>query len=206
MAFAMTGAVWFKDPESCRALRRTVIPVLRTYPSVYVWLPSCGTGEAAYEAAVVFREEGIGSRTRIYATEASEAAVAAARRGVYGRGEIAGAAGMYLEGGGRATLEEYFVVEQDRAVMRPLLRERIVFSQHDLGAGGSFNEFQLVVCVGVLSPLERDQRLRISCLIDDSLCPFGLVSIGRGDRLAPGRAGARYEPLAGAPSFLRKVA
>ena len=48
----------FRDPAYFRALREQVVPLLRTYPSLKVWVAGCSAGEEAYSLAILLREEG----------------------------------------------------------------------------------------------------------------------------------------------------
>ncbi len=48
----------FRDPSYFRAIREQVIPHLKTYPSLKVWIAGCSAGEEAYSMAILFREEG----------------------------------------------------------------------------------------------------------------------------------------------------
>ena len=80
----------FRDPSFYRALRERVFPLLRTYPFVRVWNAGCSTGEEIYSLAIALREEGLLDRTRIYATDIDDAALAArARRRVPARAHAA---------------------------------------------------------------------------------------------------------------------
>ena len=45
----------FRDPSYFRALREKVVPLLRTYPSLKVWVAGCSTGEEAYSLAILLR-------------------------------------------------------------------------------------------------------------------------------------------------------
>ena len=49
----------FRDPAYFLSLRQTVVPLLRTYPSLKVWVAGCSTGEEAYSLAILLREEGL---------------------------------------------------------------------------------------------------------------------------------------------------
>jgi chemotaxis protein methyltransferase CheR len=197
---------WFEDEALFRTLRDDVVPRLRTYPSVMVWLPACGAGAFAYQLAIVLREEGLAARCRIYATDTSDAALEHARGGVYPIGEVAGAADAYLRSGGRSTLDEYFRREGDLAVIRPLLRDRIAFFHHDFTADASFNEFQLIIGRHVFPALAPTLAERVARLMDESLCRSGVVSVDRDSRVTEVRTGARYVPLDSSHFFHRKVA
>jgi len=53
----------FRDPRYFHALRESVVPLLRTWPSLKVWVAGCSTGEEAYSLAILLREEGLLERT-----------------------------------------------------------------------------------------------------------------------------------------------
>ena len=58
----------FRDPAYFRTIRERVVPYLRTYPSIKVWVAGCATGEEAYSLAILFAEESLLDRAIIYAT------------------------------------------------------------------------------------------------------------------------------------------
>jgi chemotaxis protein methyltransferase CheR len=49
----------FRDPAYFLALRKHVVPVLRTYASIKIWIAGCSTGEEVYSLAILLREEGL---------------------------------------------------------------------------------------------------------------------------------------------------
>ena len=53
----------FRDPSYFRAIREKVVPHLRTYPSLKVWVAGCSAGEELYSLVILFREEGLEDRT-----------------------------------------------------------------------------------------------------------------------------------------------
>ena len=73
----------FRDPRYFRSLRESVVPLLRTYPSLKVWVAGCSTGEEAYSFAILLREEGLLDRTLIYATDINPHTLQKAQAGVY---------------------------------------------------------------------------------------------------------------------------
>jgi chemotaxis protein methyltransferase CheR len=185
-ALASHDTSMFRDPGYHLALRRTVVPLLRTYPSINVWHPACSTGEQVYATAIVLREEGLADRARIYATDASDAVLARAAQGVYPLASLRAEAGRYHEGGGKSSLAEYYATggaHGDRAVMRPLLRERICFFPHDLAGDASFNEFNLIICRDVLIYFGAPLHERVLGLLHGSLGRFGVLALGRAESL-----------------------
>lgn len=73
----------FRDPAYFLALRQHVVPILHTYPSVKVWVAGCGAGEEVFSLAILLREEGLLSRTQIYATDINPASLEKARQGIF---------------------------------------------------------------------------------------------------------------------------
>jgi chemotaxis protein methyltransferase CheR len=63
----------FRDPGFYLALREKVLPLMRTYPFVRLWMAGCSTGEEVYSLAILLHEEGLYHRCRIYATDLYEA-------------------------------------------------------------------------------------------------------------------------------------
>ena len=61
----------FRDPSYYAAFRAKVVPWLRTYPFLRLWVAGCASGEEVYSLAIVLEEEGLYDRCRIYATDLS---------------------------------------------------------------------------------------------------------------------------------------
>ena len=53
----------FRDPSYFRAIREKVVPHLKTYPSLKIWIAGCSGGEELYSFVILFREEGLEDRT-----------------------------------------------------------------------------------------------------------------------------------------------
>ncbi|WP_276523123.1 CheR family methyltransferase, partial [Enterobacter hormaechei] len=68
----------FRDPAYFRELREQVVPVLRTYPSVKLWVAGCSTGEEVWSLAILLHEEGLLERSIVYATDINPPASAVA--------------------------------------------------------------------------------------------------------------------------------
>jgi chemotaxis protein methyltransferase CheR len=147
----------------------------------------------------VLREEGLIDRARIYATADSDEALEQVRLGT-AEGPLEAAAADYARTGGRAALEEYYQPDDGGGgglVVRPSLRERMVFAVHGFATDASFNEFHLIVARGELP--ERAERV-----LADSLCPFGFLVRGAGGTLP--QAGRWLELLNPEIGLYRRVA
>jgi chemotaxis methyl-accepting protein methylase len=65
-------------------------------------------------------------------------------------------------------------------LLRGNLLRRIVLGTHSLATDGPINEFQFVLCRGLLAGLGPQLRQRVLRLVQDSLCPLGLVALDAG--------------------------
>ena len=140
----------FRDPSYFRSLREKVVPLLRTYPSLKVWVAGCSTGEEVYSLAILLREEDLLERTLIYATDINPQTLQKAAAGIYTMDRIAGFTENHRRSGGRASLSDYYTAAYGRAVFDKSFRRHIVFSDHSLATDSVFAEVQLVSCRNVL--------------------------------------------------------
>ena len=173
----------FRDPAYFRALRERVIPVLRTYPSIRIWIAGCSTGEEVYSLAILLREEGLLERTLIYATDINPQTLQKAEAGVYDIDRIAGFTDNHQRSGGRTSLSDYYVAGYGRAVFDKSLRRRVVFSDHSLATDTVFAEVQLVSCRNVLIYFNRELQDRALGLFREALCRRGFLGIGSKESL-----------------------
>jgi len=173
----------FRDPQYFRSLRETVVPVLRTYPSIRVWVAGCSTGEEVYSIAILLHEEGLLSRTLIYATDISAPALQKAQDGVYDIDRMAGFTQNHHGSGAPGSLSDHYTAAYGLAVFDKALRRNIVFSDHSLATDSVFAEVQLVSCRNVLIYFNRRLQDRAVGLFRESLCRKGFLGIGSKESL-----------------------
>ena len=168
----------FRDPEFHKALRTAVMPQLRTYPLIRIWVAGCATGEEVYSLAILLQEEGLYDRARIYATDLSDDLLERAAKGIYPLERMQHYTRNYQQAGGARDFSSYYRVDRDRVFLNSELRRHVVFSQHNLAADASFNEFQLILCRNVMIYFDPTLRQRTHQLLHQSLCPFGFLGFG----------------------------
>jgi chemotaxis protein methyltransferase CheR len=173
----------FRDPEYFRALRLKVVPLLRTYPSLKIWVAGCSSGEEAYSLAILLREEELLAKTLIYATDINPHTLQKAATGVYDVQRIAGFTANHHGSGARSSLSEYYTAAYGRAVFDKSLKDHIVFSDHSLATDSVFAEVQLVSCRNVLIYFNRTLQDRALGLFKDALCRGGFLGIGSKESL-----------------------
>jgi len=173
----------FRDPPYFRALRERVLPILRTYPSLKIWVAGCSTGEEVYSLAILLREEGLLSRSLIYATDINPQTLEKAQAGVYSIERMAGFTDNHRRSGARSSLSDYYTAAYDRAVFDKSLKDNVVFSDHSLATDSVFAEVQLISCRNVLIYFNRELQDRALGLFHDALCRKGFLGIGAKESL-----------------------
>ncbi|HEX3882608.1 MAG TPA: CheR family methyltransferase [Stellaceae bacterium] len=173
----------FRDPHYYRVLREAVLPHLSTYPSLKVWVAGCGEGEELYSLAVLFREEGLESRTMFYATEINPRALSKAETGIYDSERIPLFTENHRNSGGKSSLSEYYTAAYGAAVFDKSLRARTVFSEHSLVSDQVFAEVHLVSCRNVLIYFDRELQDRAIGLFKDALVRGGFLGLGAQETL-----------------------
>jgi len=168
----------FRDPSYFLALREKVVPHLKTYPSLKVWVAGCSAGEELYSLAILFREEGLESRTIFYATDINTDALKKAEAGIYEVDRIPLFTENHRKAGGKSSLSDYYTAAYGRAVFDKTLRERAVFSDHSLVSDSVFAEVHLVSCRNVMIYFNRELQDRAIGLFGSSLVRRGFLGVG----------------------------
>jgi chemotaxis protein methyltransferase CheR len=195
----------FREVELVHALRDEVIPVLRTYPSVRIWMVGCATGEEVYSLAILLEEEGVLRHARIYATDLNEDTLAVARMGAYPLDRMRSYEEAYRRAGGRLALSDYYTVSGRSARFSRSLQSNVAWAQHNLVTDASFNEFNLIVCANVLIYFRPTLQERAHRLFYDSLVRSGYLALGKGESLVFSPGSSRYQSVRNGVSLFRKV-
>lgn len=173
----------FRDPEYYLALRRQVVPLLQTYPSIKVWIAGCSTGEELWSFAILLHEEGLLERTSFYATDINPQALRSAQAAVYPLERIADFSRNYLAAGGKGSLSDYYVAAYDAASFSRALKINVVFADHSLATDHVFSEVHLVSCRNVLIYFDRELQNRAVGLFREALVRRGFLGLGSKESL-----------------------
>ncbi len=195
----------FRDPEFYHAFRGKIIPLLRTYPFVRIWHAGCSTGEEVYSMAILLEEEGLYDRCRIYATDLSEAVIRQAKTGLFKLASMQEYTENYLKAGGRRSFSEYYTAQHDSALLRPSLRDQIVFAPHNLVTDSSFNEFNVIMCRNVMIYFNASLQGRVHTLLYNSLGRYGVLCLGRKESIKFSPHEADFELVDDPEKIYRRV-
>ncbi len=169
---------FFRDPDAYEMLERDCIPQLflnkRRSDFVRVWVAGCATGEEAYSIAIQLAERAAQMheppRIQVFATDLDDNAIAVARRGRYSATiakEIA-----------QNRLDRFFIKEDHGYVVKPEIREHVLFAVHDLLKDPPFSRLDLICCRNVLIYFNREAQTKVFDIFHYALNPKGYLFLG----------------------------
>jgi chemotaxis protein methyltransferase CheR len=196
----------YRNPEFFRAMRTEIVPILKTYPSLKIWVAGCSSGEEAYSLAILLQEEGILERAMLYATDINPRSLRTAESGIYELARMRRFTENHHRAGGHGALSDYYQAAGDSAVMDAALRKKITFSDHSLATDNVFSEVHLVSCRNVLIYFNRELQARALELFDEALCGRGFLGIGSKENLRfSAAAGDRFSEYCAVERIYRRV-
>jgi chemotaxis protein methyltransferase CheR len=196
----------FRDPAYFAALRTEVVPHLRTFPSLKVWVAGCSEGEELYSLAVLFKEEGLFDRTMFYATEINSRALARAEAGIYPVERMAAFTENHQKSGGRSSLADHYSAAYGAAAFDRRLRARMVFAEHSLATDQVFSEMHLISCRNVLIYFDTVLQERAFGLFRDALVRGGFLGLGSHETLRFSSHTEDFSPFMESQRIWRRVA
>lgn len=194
----------FRDPSFFKAFREQVVPYLRTWPFVKIWLAGCSSGEEAYSLAILLEEEGLSERCRIYVTDLNSLVLDTASKGIYHLRDMQRYTRNYLAAGGKTSFADYYTARYDHAIMVPRLAERMVFAAHSLATDASFGEMQVIFCRNVLIYFKQCLKDRALGVFDNSIAPGGFLCLGLKESIEGRNIESGYEEIVPRMRIYRK--
>jgi chemotaxis protein methyltransferase CheR len=195
----------FRDPQYFLTLREQVLPMLRTYPSLKIWVAGCSSGEEAWSLAILLEEEQLLARSLIYATDINTQSLQTAEAGVYPLERIGDYTKNHQAAGGKSSLSDHYTAAYGLAKFDERLKRHMVFSDHSLATDSVFAEMQLISCRNVLIYFKRNLQDHAIGLFREALCPGGYLGLGSRESLAFSRHGPVFAELAPACQIYRKI-
>lgn len=182
-ALSVTVTEMFRDPEFFIDLRTHVLPKLKSYPRLNIWIAGCATGEEVFSLAILLHEEGLLKRTTIYATDINAKNLEIAKSGIFSLEHVPTYTRNYQKMGGKNSFSDYYHARYSRAKLSQSLLKHIVFNEHNLVADSVFGEMQLVLCRNVLIYFNQKLQNRAISLFYKSLVRSGFLCLGTKESL-----------------------
>jgi len=195
----------FRDPEHFLAIRQEVVPILKTYPSLKIWIAGCSTGEEVYSMAILLREEGLLDRTIIYATDINPRSLEKAKQGIFSLENIRAYTHNYQKSGGQRSFADYYTAAYDYAIFDKTLRENVTFADHSLATDSVFSETHLISCRNVLIYFNKNLQNRAFGLFHESLCHRGFLMLGSKETLDFSDYSKQFTPVLKHERIYRKL-
>lgn len=195
----------FRDPEYYLALREEVVPFLKTYPSLKIWIAGCSTGEELYSMAILLKEEGLLERSIIYATDINPVSLEKARKGIFSLDRVRSYTNNYQQAGGKAAFSDYYTAAYESALFDRSLCENISFADHSLATDSVFSETHLISCRNVMIYFNQELQERALGLFHESLCRRGFLGLGSKESLEFSGYVNLFEPLVKQQRIFRKI-
>jgi chemotaxis protein methyltransferase CheR len=195
----------FRDPAHFLALRDQVVPLLKTYPSLKIWIAGCSTGEEAYSMAILLKEEELLDRSIVYATDINPQSLDKARKGIFSMERMPQYSDNYMKSGGKGMLADYYTAAYGAALFDRSLSENISFADHSLATDSVFSEMQLVSCRNVMIYFNSKLQNRALGLFHESLCHRGFLWLGSKESVEFSAYADRFEPVVKAGRMYRKA-
>lgn len=194
----------FRDPWVYKKIREVIVPMLKTYSFIKVWHAGCSAGQEVYSMAILLEEENLKKRTQIYATDFNELILEKAKEGIYPVDVMKEYTSNYQNSGGQSDFSDYYTADYDHVIFKNSLKDKVLFSSHNLVTDGVFGEMNLIVCRNVLIYFDRDLQNKVLQLFYDSLLPGGFLCLGSKESLKFSKLAHRFEPVSENERIYRK--
>jgi len=181
--FSVNVTEFFREPEQLKLFRENVIPYINSFAHVKIWCAGCSSGESPYSMAMILYEEGVLDKCQIYATDFNNRILAKAKQGLFEIKDINLSQENYQQSGGKKNFSEYFIKKGKFYHIKNILKEKILFFNHNLVTDGIMNEFQVVICKNVIIYFNVELKRKVINLFNDSLSCNGFLVLGKNEFL-----------------------
>lgn len=184
---------FFRDREAFEVLKKTIIPDLfkqkQENEILRVWIPGCSTGEEAYTVAMLLDDyihaHKLKTDFKIFATDVDSKAL-----NIAGRAQYIVNLEHELE---NFFLENYFEKTGEKIEIIKHIRDKIVFSNHNLLKDPPFIRMDLISCRNLLIYLESNIQLKIMLNFQFALNTNGYLFLGTSESL--GKASVFFKTI-----------
>jgi two-component system CheB/CheR fusion protein len=174
---------FFRDTEAFNKLKTEVIPKIckskKNSEIIRVWIAGCSTGEEVYSIAILFddyiRTHKLNLEFKIFATDIDPRALKTAGSGTYHINIV-----NELE---KTYLEQYFLKTGDRIQIIKRVREKIVFSNHNLINDPPFIRMDLISCRNLLIYLDNKIQKKVMYNFQFALNHYAYLFLGNSESL-----------------------
>jgi two-component system, chemotaxis family, CheB/CheR fusion protein len=183
---------FFRDKEAMEELRTKILPSLLKRVKdreIRCWIAGCSTGEEPYTLAIMFKEVmeeyKINHDVKIFATDIDREAIIKAGSGIYPESIAADLP--------QTLLSKYFYHKGDSFHITRMIREMVVFAQHNLVNDPPFTNIDLISCRNLLIYLQPVLQSKALAMFNFSLNSHGILFLGKSE--TTGEMSDYFKPL-----------
>ena len=172
---------FFRDTDAFAALAQPMEDLVRAAHAqrraLRIWSAGTSTGEEAYSLAIIALEAcdrvGLWPGVKVFATDVKQSNIDAGSVGIYPESIVAEIAPELLE--------RYFSARDGRFLVKPELRQAMVFARHNLLTDPPFTQIDLVSCRNILIYFKLGAQERALKRLQYALRAQGVLFLGRSE-------------------------
>lgn len=174
---------FFRDKDAFEILKTKVIPEIclkkEDNQLVRVWVAGCSTGQEVYSLAILFldviQSQNLNLDLKIFATDVDKEALQVASKGLY-QGSEASDIPDHL-------LYRYFTRKGDKIQIEKSVRDKVVFSVHDVTVHPPFKYMDLISCRNLLIYFDHPAQKDVISNFETSINHEGYLFLGNSESL-----------------------
>lgn len=177
---------FFRDIDSFEWIQSDIFPelieIIKEEDELRLWVAGCATGEEAYSLMILLFEliedETLRSKIKMFASDAYAPYIQKASSGIYTAEEIKKIP--------EDLRKKYFVQKTPGfySIITPI-RNRIVFSQHDITRDAPFSRLHFISCRNLLIYFNNEARIKALSTFHFTLVPGGILFLGNSESVSP---------------------
>lgn len=179
---------FFRDAEEFEAMASHVQRIVteKSGEPIRVWVAGSATGEEAYSLAILFAEAMGGPDAladmplQIFATDLDERAIELGRRAFYEDAALLDIPAKHID--------EYFETAPKGYLVKKALRDKVVFSLHNVASDPPFLNIDLVSCRNLMIYFEPVLQAHVLSLFHYSLRDRGTLFMGKSETVSAAEA------------------
>ena len=174
---------FYRDIEDFNFFKSQLLKYIAKMPNkaqLRIWVAGCATGDEAYTLAMLLedlkQEERLIFEYKILATDISEKAIKYARNATYQKEKLANTPNHWIK--------DYFEETSNDFQIRRHIRERVIFSVHNIFSDPPFSKLDIITCRNLLIYFDAHLQMELTRLFHYSLNESGLLFLGSSEGIA----------------------
>jgi two-component system, chemotaxis family, CheB/CheR fusion protein len=181
--FLIRVTSFFRDTEAFNLLKAKAIPEIcankNKQEKIRIWVPGCSSGEEVYSIAILIddyiKNKELNLDFKIFATDIDKKALLQAGTGTYSINNCIDIGKKYFD--------EYFIKSKDDIQIIKRIREKIIFSYHDVTHDPPFIKIDLVSCRNLLIYFDNNVQKSVLAGFQFALNKNGFLFLGSSESL-----------------------